>query len=157
VQFIRRYLIPRLIQYVLVTVLGITVVFIIPRLLPGDPVEKMVATMQSRSANVNPAATEKMINTLREMYGLNEGLGQQYIGFWRRLFTGDFGPSFFIFPTPVMQLINQALPWTAGLLLVTTLLGWILGNILGGLAGYFPDSRVLRVLDGTVMLIRPLP
>jgi peptide/nickel transport system permease protein len=157
VQFIRRYLIPRLLQYVLVTVLGITVVFAIPRLLPGDPVERMVAAMQQRSANLDPAAAEKMIRTLREMYGLNEGVVQQYFTFWKRLANADFGPSLFVFPTPVTQLIRQALPWTAALLLITTLLGWAIGNLLGGLAGYYPNSRGFRILDGAVMLIRPIP
>jgi len=157
VRFIRRYLVPRLLQFVLVTWLGITVVFAIPRLLPGDPVESMVAAMQARSANLDPAAVEKMIHTLREMYGLEEAIFQQYLTFWTRLFTGDFGPSFFVFPTPVIQLIGQALPWTVALLLVTTLLGWIIGNILGGLAGYFPGVRVLRILDGVVMVVRPIP
>lgn len=156
-QFIKRYLIPRLFQYILVTVLGITVVFAIPRLLPGDPVERMVAAMQQRSANLDPASAEKMILTLREMYGLNAGVVQQYFTFWKRLFTADFGPSLFVFPTPVTQLISQALPWTAALLLITTLLGWSLGNLLGGLAGYYPSSRVLQVLDGVMMLIRPIP
>jgi peptide/nickel transport system permease protein len=125
--------------------------------LPGDPVERMVATLQARSANMDPAAVEKMIHTLREMYGLDQGLFQQYLTFWKRLFAGDFGPSLFVFPTPVIQLIGQALPWTAALLLVTTVLGWTIGNILGGLTGYFPDARVLKILDGAVMLIRPIP
>lgn len=156
-RFIRRYLIPRLLQYVLVTVVGITIVFAIPRLLPGDPVERMIAAMQSRSANLDPVAVEKMMRTLREMYGLDQGLLQQYLTFWKRLSTGDFGPSLFVFPTPVTQLIGQALPWTAALLLVTTLLGWTIGNLLGGLAGYFPDAKGLKILDGAVMLIRPIP
>jgi peptide/nickel transport system permease protein len=157
VQFIKGYLVPRLLQYILVTVLGITIVFAIPRLLPGDPVEKMVSTMQSRSANLDPAAAEKMILSLREMYGLDQGVLQQYVTFWRRLSTGDFGPSLFVFPTPVTQLIGQALPWTAALLLITTLLGWAIGNLLGGLAGYYPSSRAFKILDGAVMLIRPIP
>ena len=104
----------------------------------------MVASMQARSANLDPEAAEKMIPTLREMYGLDKGLFQQYLTFWRRLFTGDFGPSLFVFPTPVIQLIGQALPWTAGLLLVTTVLVWIIGNLLGGLAGYFGGLQVLQ-------------
>lgn len=156
-RFVRRYLIPRLIQYVLVTCLGITVIFLIPRLMPSDPVESMVATMQSQGGQMDPAAAEEMIRTLREMYGLEEGLLQQYISFWKRLFRGDFGPSYFSFPTPVIELISRSLPWTVGLLLVTTLLSWIIGNISGGLSGYFTDSRLLRVFDAVVMFVRPIP
>ena len=156
-RFIRRYLVPRLLQYVLVTWLGITVVFAIPRLLPGDPVKSMVATLTARSSQLDPDDVERMVNSLRQMYGLDQGLFQQYIQFWKNLSTGDFGPSLFQFPTPVIQLIGQSLPWTAALLLVTTLIGWAVGNVLGGLAGYFPGARVLKILDGMVMLVRPIP
>ncbi len=156
-RFVRRYLVPRLIQYVLVTCLGITVVFVIPRLLPSDPVESMVATLQAQGAYMEPVAVKEMISTLREMYGLEEGLLEQYISFWKRLFTADFGPSYFSFPTPVIELIGRSLPWTVGLLLVTTVLSWIIGNISGGLSGYFTGSRLLRILDGMLMFVRPIP
>ena len=156
-RFVRRYLVPRLIQYVLVTWLGITVVFAIPRLLPSDPVESMVATLQAQGSYRDPAAVREMVSTLRDMYGLEKGLLEQYIAFWKRLFTGDFGPSYFSFPTPVINLIGRSLPWTVGLLLMTTVLSWIIGNITGGLSGYFTGSRLLKVFDGMVMFLRPIP
>ena len=80
--FLKRYLIPRLVQYLLVIWLGITVVFIIPRLLPHDPVEQMVDMMQMRGNVIDPAATERTIQVMRELYGLEEGLLSQYLGFW---------------------------------------------------------------------------
>ena len=156
-RFLRRYLIPRLIQYVLVLWLGITLVFIIPRLMPSDPVESMIATLQTQGTYLGPAALEEMTDILKEMYGLKGGLLEQYVSFWRRLFTGDFGPSFFMYPTPVIQLIGQSLPWTVGLLVTSTLLGWIIGNISGGLTGYFRQSRILRIFDGMAMFVRPIP
>ena len=104
-RFIRRYLVPRLIQWVAVTVLGITIVFVLPRLMPVGPVEKAVAQIQSRGQFLDPEAAEETIRVLREMYGLEEGLVQQYISFWRRLFSGDFGPSLVSFPVPVTKLI----------------------------------------------------
>ena len=55
-----------------------------------------------------------MVADLTEMYGLEGSLLQQYGAFWQRLFRGDFGVSFFQFPTPVTELIRTALPWTAG-------------------------------------------
>ncbi len=156
-RFVRRYLIPRLIQYVLVTSLGITVVFFIPRLLPTDPIRAQVEVARAFGARVDPAAAEELVRTLREMYGLEEGLLTQYVSFWKRLFTGDFGPSLFLFPTPVVKLIGRALPWTVGLLLTTTVLAWIIGNILGGLTGYFRGRRILTILDVVIMFIRPIP
>ncbi len=156
-RFVRRYLIPRLIQYVLVTVLGITMIFFLPRLMPVGPVERIVASTQARGEYLDPRAAEEMVRALREMYGLEEGLLRQYVSFWQRLFTGDFGPSLVSFPVPVIQLIGQALPWTVGLLLTTTVLTFIIGNILGGLTGYFRRSGILKVLDGVVMFVAPIP
>jgi len=156
-RFVRRYLVPRLIQYVLVICLGITVVFFIPRLMPTDPVERVISALEAQGGYLDPAALEETILTLRETYGLEEGLFKQYISFWGRLFTLDFGPSLFMFPVPVFDLIRTALPWTAGLLFVSLLLGWTIGNILGGLTGYFRQSRILKIFDGMVMLVRPIP
>jgi peptide/nickel transport system permease protein len=69
----------------------------------------------------------------------------------------DFGPSLSAFPTPVSVLIWRALPWTAGLLLVSTTITWVLGNLLGGLAGYLRDSRALRWTGVLVMGFHPIP
>jgi len=157
VRFVRRYLIPRLIQYVLVTVLGITLIFILPRLMPVGPVEKMVANIQARGTYMDPKAAEETVRVLKEMYGLDKSLPEQYLIFWQRLFTGDFGPSLVAFPTPVNQLIATSLPWTFGLLLTTTVLVFILGNLSGGLAGYFKRSGVLQAVDGAAMFLAPLP
>lgn len=155
--FIRRYLIPRLMQYFLVIFLGITAVFVIPRLTPSDPVHRTIAQLRSQGSYLDPDAMEAFIVDLREMYGLEGSMLEQYGAFWERLFHGDFGVSFFQFPTPVMELIARSLPWTLGLLLFTTLLSWTLGNIIGGLAGYFARQRWSRALDAVAMVIRPLP
>jgi peptide/nickel transport system permease protein len=157
VTFLKRYLIPRLIQYVLVIWLGITVVFLIPRITPNDPVMAMVGVIRARGSTLEPGAMNGIIRDLTEMYGLNGSWLDQYWAFWGRLFRGDFGVSFFQFPTRVNQLIITALPWTLGLLLTTTAISWILGNILGGLAGYYSRKGWSRTLDAIAMVIRPLP
>jgi peptide/nickel transport system permease protein len=155
--FVKRYLIPRLIQYVLVVWLGITVVFLIPRITPNDPVMAMVGVLRARGATLEPGAMDGIIRDLTEMYGLQGSWLDQYWAFWGRLFRGDFGVSFFNFPARVNKLIATALPWTLGLLLSTTAISWILGNIIGGLAGYYARKGWSRTLDAIAMVIRPLP
>ena len=155
--FIKGYLIPRLIQYFLVIFLGITAVFFIPRFLPSDPVVRTIAELRARGPTVDPASIDEMVADLTEMYGLEGSLLQQYGAFWQRLVRGDFGVSFFQFPTPVSELIKTALPWTLGLLLSTTIISWTTGNIVGGMAGYFSRKRWSRVLDTVAMVVRPLP
>ncbi len=155
--FIKRYLIPRLIQYFLVIFLGITAVFIIPRLSPSDPVQRTISQLRSMGSYLDPATMDAFIEDLNEMYGLEGSMFDQYIAFWKRLFQGDFGVSFFQFPTPVIDLIATSLPWTLGLLLTSTFLSWTIGNIVGGLAGYFSRSMWSKVLDTVAMIVRPLP
>ena len=155
--FVRRYLIPRLIQYVLVIWLGITIAFIIPRITPNDPVMTMISQMRARGSTLEPGAMDGIIRDLTAMYGLQGTSLDQYWAFWGRLIHGDFGVSFFEFPTPVNQLIATAMPWTLGLLLTTTAMSWIFGNIIGGIAGYYSRKGWSRTLDGVAMVIRPLP
>ena len=155
--FLRRYLVPRLIQYVLVLFLGITAVFFIPRLAPGDPVRAPIVALQSRGAYLDPATLEETMQAMRALYGLEGSNLQQYGEFWVRVFRGDFGVSFYQFPVRVIDLIKTSLPWTAGLLLTTTLLSWVLGNIIGGIAGYFSKEKWSRAVDIVAMVVRPMP
>ncbi|MBN2116453.1 MAG: ABC transporter permease [Anaerolineales bacterium] len=155
--FVKRYLIPRLIQYLLVIFLGITAVFIIPRLLPNDPVNTMIGVMQARGQQLEPGAIDGMVTSLKEMYGLEGSWWEQYVAFWGRLFRGDFGVSFFQFPTTVNEMVGRAMPWTLGLLLTATVINWPLGNIVGGLAGYYSRKPWSRVVDTIAMIVRPQP
>ena len=142
--FVKRYLIPRLISYFLVIWVGITVVFLIPRLIPNDPVMRMIDQMRARGSTLEPGSMDGIIEDLTKMYGLEGSWLEQYRDIWGRLVRGDLGVSFFQFPAPVSQLIATALPWTLGLLLTTTAISWIFGNLIGGIAGYYSRRRWSR-------------
>jgi peptide/nickel transport system permease protein len=141
----------------LVIFVGITGVFLIPRALPADPVQRTISQLQARGSTLDPATIQDTIDDLTELYGLEGSALEQYGAFWQRLFKGDFGVSFFQFPTSVNEMIRTALPWTLGLLVTTTAISWVLGILLGGLAGYFNRSRWSRALDAGAMIIRPFP
>jgi len=146
----------RLGQFVLVVFIGMNVAFVVTHATPIDPVEQTIAAATA-FGGTSPEAVAMMRQSLRELYGLQGGLWQQYLAFWQRVIVLDFGPSLSAFPTPVSTLIGRALPWTVGLLLVSTLITWTLGNLLGGLAGYFRDSRTLRVAGLLAMGFHPIP
>jgi peptide/nickel transport system permease protein len=155
---LKRYIIPRLIQYFIVIFIGVTVVFLVPRFTPLDPVVTVLNRMTSYGAQyLDPSAIEKLKETMMELYGLRGSIWEQYLNFWKRLFKGDFGPSLSIFPTPVISIIANSLPWTAGLLVVVAILSWIIGNILGGIAGYNADRRWSKVMSIVAMSIYPIP
>jgi peptide/nickel transport system permease protein len=96
---LKRYVLPRLLQWLVVVFTGVTVTFIIPRLLPTDPVQVTLNRMQSRQLS-DPRAMAELRSTLEDLYGLKGTLFEQYIAYWRRMLQGDLGPSLGSFPTP---------------------------------------------------------
>jgi peptide/nickel transport system permease protein len=155
-EFIKSYAVPRLMQWFVVIVIGVTLAFIIPRLLPGDPVEQTLRRFSSQALS-DPRAVESFKAALKDMYGLQGSPVEQYFRFWGRLLRGDLGPSLGAFPTPVTQIIANGLPWTVGLLASSLIISWILGMILGTLAGYFPNRLWSQVLDKVLITIYPVP
>lgn len=150
------YLLKRLGLFFLVVFIGINIVYLVTHATPIDPVAASVGQMTA-FGNSSPEAVAMLRESLRELYGLNGTPLQQYLAFWSRIAVADFGPSLSAFPTPVSVLIARAIPWTIGLLLVATVLAWILGNLLGGLAGYYRDSRLLRYAGVVAMGFHPIP
>ncbi|HEX9439959.1 MAG TPA: ABC transporter permease [Roseiflexaceae bacterium] len=153
---LKGYILPRLLQWLVVIVIGITLTFIIPRLLPNDPVEQALRRFSSNAIS-DPRAVESFKEALKDMYGLQGSPVEQYFRFWGRLLRGDLGPSLGAFPTPVTQIIANGLPWTVGLLSSSLIISWILGMILGTLAGYFPNRLWSQILDKVLITIYPVP
>ncbi|GHA18152.1 ABC transporter permease [Devosia pacifica] len=151
-----KYLAERLFQLFLVIFLGVSLAFVITTLSPVDPVQVSLSQMTSFGA-VDPRSVELMREALEELYGLQGTMLEQYFNFWRRVLTGDFGPSLSAFPTPVMTLIAAAVPWTLGLLGLSLAMTWILGNLLGALAGYFRNNTLLKLSGAAVMALHPVP
>jgi peptide/nickel transport system permease protein len=95
---------------------------------------------------------------LEQLYGLKGDLFSQYISYLDRVILNfDFGPSFAFYPQPVSQIIFTALPFTLGLLLVSTVIAWTLGNMVGLVAGYFHQKKAATVLEVVGILLYPIP
>jgi peptide/nickel transport system permease protein len=156
-KFVLNYLLPRIGQYFLVIFLGVTLTFMIPRLSPNDPVEQQVSELMMSGSHVSPEAIVAMREALTEMYGLSGSTWEQYLAFWSRLLHGDLGPSLSSFPTPVTDLLANAMPWTFGLLIPAIIISWVVGNILGAIASYYENNRVIQVIDVLSQAVRPIP
>jgi len=96
-------------------------------------------------------------SALEDLYGLKGTLFEQYIAYWRRLLQGDLGPSLGSFPTPVIVIIRNGMPWTVGLLTCTAVISWLLGIVLGTLAGCSPGKMWSQVLDKVLVTLMPIP
>jgi peptide/nickel transport system permease protein len=148
----------RLVAYALVVAFGLTTIFFVPRFAPADPIEAMLAKVSSQGSFMSAAQTDALRESLADSFGLKGSLLSQYGRFLKRvLLTGDFGPSLAMYPTPVRQLIGEALPWTFGLLLSSTLIAWLLGNFVGLLAGWRPNKPFSRVLEAISIILYPIP
>jgi peptide/nickel transport system permease protein len=150
------YVVKRLALFALVVFVGISLTFLITHLTPIDPVEQMIASMTA-FGDTSPEAVDMMRAALRELYGVEGNLFEQYLNYWRRMLVLDFGPSLSAFPTPVSVLIGRAIPWTIGLLVTCTLVSWSVGNLLGGLSGYYREDRTLSALGVVAMAFHPVP
>lgn len=150
------YVLRRFGQFLLVVFVGINVAFVITHATPIDPVEQAISSA-TQFAYSDPRAVDVLRQSLRELYGVDGTPWQQYARFWSRLAVGDFGPSLSAFPAPVSALIGQALPWTIGLLATSTIIAWVLGNTLGGLAGYYRDNRLLKAMGILATGLQPIP
>lgn len=154
-----QYIGQRLLTYVAVLFIGITITFFLPRFMPSDPIEGYISQMQNQAGqSLSPEAIADLRASLKELYGLEGNLFTQYLNYLQRvLFRFDFGPSLTSFPRPVSQIILLALPWTIGLLVTTTIISWLLGNLIGLVAGYFHNNRFATALEVFGVVLYPIP
>jgi peptide/nickel transport system permease protein len=156
VTLLKEYILPRLLQWVLVIFIGVTITFLIPRLSPVNPVDQALGRLTTFQS-LSPEATLELRQSLQDLYGLDGTILQQYVNFWKRVLQGDLGPSFTSFPMTVNAMIANSIGWTIGLLGFSVVLAWLLGLILGSLAGYFPDRWWSRILENTLVTVYPVP
>jgi len=154
---LREYLIPRFFTFLFVIFFGMTIVFLIPRFTPLSPVISTINRIQANGEIYDPASLSQLMGSLNALYGLKGTLLDQYVGFLTRALTGNLGPSLTYYPTSVNSIILRALPWTIGLLLMSTLIAWLLGNFIGGLAGYFSQKKSAKTLGIFATVVYPIP
>lgn len=129
---------------------AVTLNFFIPRLLPGNPVDILMAKLQQRGGSVDPS--------VRRTYELllgsdsDESLWSQYLSYWNNMAHGDLGISVSAFPAKVSDVIAQSLPWTIVLVGIATLISFALGVALGIVVGWRRGSWLDSLVPATTVL-----
>jgi peptide/nickel transport system permease protein len=136
-----RYFRRKLLIYGLTFFLAVTIDWLIPRFMPGDPVANLLART---AVGGDATAIAAMYAYFQRVFGLDLPIWQQYLNFWAALLRGDLGISAYVFPTPVTQVLMRAVPYDLFLLLPAILLSWYAGNWFGAYA-----ARSKR-LDNTI-------
>ena len=146
----RGYIFRRILQFLAIVFVANSLVFLVPRLVPGDPIVEYLNNQQL--LNPNPKF-EEWVQEYKVKFGVNEPLWKQYVNFWIGVVQGDFGYSIVAFPETVWHRITFALPWTVGLVSVATLLAFLVGTTMGALLGWPDSPQIFQTLVPLLMVI----
>ena len=129
-----RYFGKKLIWFFITLVAAFLLNFILPRLMPGDPVAAIVSRLAQGMSNT--AGVQAIYQQYADLFGTNKPMLEQFFLYVKNVAHGDFGFSFSQYPRTVASVLKASLPWTILLQLPAIIVGWIIGNFLGALAAY---------------------
>ncbi len=146
-----KHLLRRISFYLVALWASVTINFIIPRLAPGDPTGALMARFQGR---MNPQA----IAALRLQFGLSsDPLWTQYFQYLINLLHGELGTSFTYFPTPVVTVLAQEVPWTLALVGISVIISFTLGTLIGVLIAWRRGSFIDSILPPFLTFFSAIP
>lgn len=130
----RKYFLNKLGWFLITLVCAFILNFILPRLMPGDPVAAIVARMAQGLSDAT--GVQAIYQQYTELFGTNKPMHEQFFIYVRNVLRGDFGFSFSQYPRTVVDALRSSILWTIGLQFPAIIVGWLLGNTLGALAAY---------------------
>jgi len=144
------FVVRRLIFYVVAAWVALTINFFIPRLMPGNAVDAIMAKFPS----LQPSAYQ----ALEAMLGVGHpgSIWHQYWAYLVDLSHLDFGTSVAEYPAQVSTLLAETLPWTITLVGTATVIAFLIGTGLGIVAGWRHGGSLDRVLPG-LMFLQAIP
>ena len=150
------FVLKRLLFVLLVVWSASTITFFIPRISDINPIRERFAEL-ARLGGFSAGELEKIVESYSKAFGLDKPLIQQYFDYIGGVMTLDFGVSLNKFPKTVLMLIAESLPWTIGLILVTTILSFVIGNLVGALAAWPLSPRWVRGISTSFILFQGVP
>jgi len=144
----RAYILKRIIWFIPVLVITLTLVFIIMQVLPGDPIEAAFGDETPLS--------EEQIEALRARFGLDQPLYMRFLDWWWDLLRGDFGISFYSGAGVSEQLISR-IPVTFGLIALSMIIMLVFSIPSGILSGYYQNEWPDWIIRTVSILFISLP
>lgn len=144
-----KYVCKRFVSALFTLWVALTFNFLLPRMMGGDPAEYLASQSALGSA--------EYAQQVREQFGLDKSVFEQYVRYLGGLLQGDLGVSYTNFPIPVSQIITQAIPWTLLVVLVSTLLSFLIAWAIGTLAALKKGSWFDNLAVGTSFYIQSIP
>jgi peptide/nickel transport system permease protein len=147
-----RFALRRLGFFALTLWAALTLNFFLPRMMPGNPALAMMAKFRGP---VSPQA----LKALTVAFGLNthQSLPSQYVHYLGNVASGNFGTSLYFYPKSVGRVVLDAIPWTLGLVGVTTILAFVLGTGIGIVAAWRRGGRLDSVIPPVFVITSAIP
>src|SRR5436305_11849535 len=144
-----RYLTRRIGLFLVTLWAALTVNFIIPRVMPGNEAQAVLGTFR----NINPAA----LHALQIQFGVHvhQSVLASYFQYLGNCLTGQFGVT--AQGTPVMSEIASKLPWTLGLVGVTTVIAFLIGTLAGVASAWRRGGRLDGILPPSLFIVSTIP
>ena len=130
----KKYYTQKIIWYLITLIFAVALNFVLPRLMPGDPVSAIAG--QAAEGMTDAQAIKKVYDEYIEKFGVDQPMPVQFVKWLKGAVHGDFGVSFSQYPRTVADIIASSVGGTLALQLPAILLGWLLGNVLGAVAAY---------------------
>ncbi|MBL8063714.1 MAG: ABC transporter permease [Anaerolineales bacterium] len=134
----RKYFLNKFLWFLVTLVSAFLLNFILPRLMPGDPVAAIVSRLAQGMSNTS--GIQAIYEQYTELFGTNKPLLEQFVIYVKNVVQGDFGFSFSQYPRTVADVIKSSIWWTIALQFPAIIVGWLIGNSLGALAAYLRGS-----------------
>ena len=150
------YIVRRFFIFLAVVWAAATFNFLLPRLGGANPIRQKLVSQAALSGAVQ-AGLEEMIKEFETKFGLDRPLWQQYLTYLSDMARFDFNYSIANYPRKVVDMIADALPWSVSLLLITTILGFLIGNVLGALLAWPSAPKFLNYVMPPIMMLSAIP
>jgi len=156
--YTRKYLVKRISMYALALSMAITINFVVPRLIPGNPVQTKLMQLYRQGIRLGG---QEFVEKYSKLFSLDQPMHVQFINYITMLAQGNLGFSISYFPATVLNLILTRLPWTIGLLGVAVVISFVGGLLLGAFMGWTKregkGSKLTSVVFGASLFLSQMP
>jgi len=129
-----KYFLNKLGWFLVTFVFAFLLNFILPRLMPGDPVAVIVSRLAQGMSNAT--GVQAIYQQYADLFGTDKPILQQFFIYIKNVAQGNFGVSFSQYPRPISDVLRSSIGWTVALQFPAIIVGWLIGNTLGVLAAY---------------------
>lgn len=152
----KKYIVKRLMIFFITIIAAATINFFVPRLTPQDPIAALIGKMASKGMLLSDA--QSVVEMYQQKFGMDQPLLIQYLRYIGNVvFKFDFGYSLSYYPSEVLPIILNAIPWTLGLLAVGNIVAFLIGNLLGALCVWGKTPKIARCAVYFLMPFSTIP